>query len=39
MKIRLEKFISSQNFGSRNNVRKIIKSRRVQVDGIIVDDY
>ncbi|MGL4252091.1 MAG: pseudouridine synthase [Metamycoplasmataceae bacterium] len=39
MKIRLEKFISSQNFGSRNHVRKIIKSRRVQVDGIIVDDY
>ncbi|MGL5733116.1 MAG: pseudouridine synthase [Metamycoplasmataceae bacterium] len=39
MKIRLEKFISSQNFGSRNNVKKIIKAKRVMVDGLIIDDY
>ncbi|MGL5205746.1 MAG: pseudouridine synthase [Metamycoplasmataceae bacterium] len=39
MKMRLERFISSQNFGTRSYVKKIIKSKRVQVDGIIVEDY
>ncbi|MGL6125181.1 MAG: pseudouridine synthase [Metamycoplasmataceae bacterium] len=39
MKIRLEKFMSSQNFGSRNQVKKIIKSKRVSVDGEIIIDY
>ncbi|MGL5617746.1 MAG: pseudouridine synthase [Metamycoplasmataceae bacterium] len=39
MKIRLEKFISSQNFGSRNQVKKMIKAKRIKVDYKIVDDY
>lgn len=39
MKIRLEKFISSQNFGSRNCVRKSIKSKKVSVNGKITIDY
>ncbi len=38
MKIRLEKFISSQNFGTRSEVKKIIKSGGIFVDNKIQKD-
>ncbi|MGL5308430.1 MAG: pseudouridine synthase, partial [Metamycoplasmataceae bacterium] len=38
MKIRLDKFMSSQNFGSRNHVKKLIKTKIIAIDGQIVSD-
>lgn len=38
MLIRLDKFLSNSGFGSRKEVKKLIKQKRVKVNGIIINN-
>ena len=34
--IRLDKFLADMSFGTRTQVKKMIKEKRVSIDGIVV---